>query len=204
MSNLLQHPEFGEIRVEKQGADYIFCAKDVCDALELDNVTNAIAKLDKDEYLTLKILKSGQKRDMLFVTESGLYALIIRSNKPMARKFRMWITGEVLPALRKYGTYSLDEKVTGKVKRICGKKTVSSLRDAIKRGLSATDRRIVARQCRTDEYDVADVLSGRKEDAYMMAVLYGRATGNQLLRKSFYTPEGAERLLAELTENRDF
>lgn len=201
MSNLLQHPEFGEIRVEKQGADYIFCAKDVCDALGLSDTNKAVAGLDDDEKLIRKLFVSGQNREMLFVTESGLYALIIRSNKPMARKFRRWITGEVLPALRKYGTYSLDEKVTGKAKRLCGKKTVSDLRDAIKRGLSATDRRIVARQCQTDEYEVANVLNGRKEDAYMMAVLYGRATGNQLLRKSFYTPEGAARLLAELTEN---
>lgn len=83
-----------------------FVAKDICDVLGLSNITEALRNLDDDE-LTSEILKSGnQGREMKLVSESGLYALVIRSNKPNARKFRKWITAEVLPAIRKTGRYA--------------------------------------------------------------------------------------------------
>jgi prophage antirepressor-like protein len=87
-----------------------FIAKDICDILELDNVTNALSKLDDDEKLTLKVLRAGQNRSVNFVSESGLFALIMRSNKPEAKAFRKWVTSEVLPALRKNGFYGNAKK----------------------------------------------------------------------------------------------
>jgi prophage antirepressor-like protein len=89
-----------------------FIAKDICDILELDNVTNALSKLDDDEKLTLKVLRAGQNRNVNFVSESGLFALIMRSNKPEAKAFRKWVTSEVLPALRKNGFYGNSKKAT--------------------------------------------------------------------------------------------
>lgn len=82
-----------------------FVAKDLCDILGLPNTSMALSKLDADEKLTSKILMSGQSRNIWMVNESGLYALILRSNKPEARAFRKWITKDVLPALRKTGFY---------------------------------------------------------------------------------------------------
>lgn len=95
-----------EIRVVKdEGGEPWFIAKDVCDVLGLSNITEALRNLDGDE-LTSEILKSGnQGREMKLVSESGLYALVIRSNKPNAKKFRKWITSEVLPSIRKSGGY---------------------------------------------------------------------------------------------------
>jgi prophage antirepressor-like protein len=200
MTNLLDHPQFGQIRVEKEGEDFLFCAKDVCDILDLTHTTNALQSLDDDEKLNVKILHSGQHREMLCVTESGLYALIIRSNKPAARNFRKWITSEVLPSLRKYGVYSVDRKVMDRAEKRAEEKAVKLLLREIERGLSPTDRRMVARQCQADEYEVYDVLSRRSEDCHMLALLYGRATGNRDLRKCFYTREGAMMLLAELSK----
>lgn len=82
-----------------------FVAKDICDVLGLGNITEALRNLDDDE-LSSEILKSGnQGREMKLVSESGLYALVIRSNKPNARKFRKWVTSEVLPSIRKHGGY---------------------------------------------------------------------------------------------------
>jgi prophage antirepressor-like protein len=204
MNNLLQHPQFGQIRVEKKGEDFIFCAKDVCESLEMNQSTeSALRNLDEDEKLMRKISTSGQNREMLFVTESGLYALIIRSNKPVARKLRKWITSEVLPALRKYGIYSTDRKVIDRAMKRAEEKAVKLLHEEINRGLSSTDKRLVARQCQTDEYEVHDVLTRRREDPHMMALLYARATGNKLLRESFYTREGAELLLKELRKTNN-
>jgi len=94
------------VRVVEQEAEFYFVAKDVCDILGYDNPTMALQKLDEDEHLTSKIFSSGQSRDMRAVTESGLYTLILRSNKPEAKPFRRWVTHEVLPSIRKKGSYT--------------------------------------------------------------------------------------------------
>ena len=84
-----------------------FVAKDVCDVLDLENVTKAVYGLDEDELALLKVRSGGQEREMNCVSESGLYTLIIRSNKPQAKPFRKWVTGEVLPSIRKTGGYAM-------------------------------------------------------------------------------------------------
>jgi prophage antirepressor-like protein len=89
-----------------------FIAKDICDILELGNVTKALYALDEDEKLTLPIVRSGQNRKVNCISESGLFALIMRSNKPEAKAFRKWITSEVLPSLRKNGFYGNSNKIT--------------------------------------------------------------------------------------------
>lgn len=73
--------------------------------LELGNVAMAIEKLDDDEKLISKLLMSGQNRDSWIINEPGLYSLTVRSNKPEAKKFKRWITHEVLPTIRKTGSY---------------------------------------------------------------------------------------------------
>lgn len=82
-----------------------FSAPDVCNTLGLSNVTEALKGLDADEKLTSDILRAGQTRKVNFVNESGLYALIFRSRKPSAQKFRKWITKEVIPSIRNKGFY---------------------------------------------------------------------------------------------------
>lgn len=84
-----------------------FVAKDVCSILELNDTNKALQKLDDDEKLTRKLFVSGQNRKMWLVSESGLYALILRSNKPQAKSFRKWITSEVIPTLLKKGYYNM-------------------------------------------------------------------------------------------------
>jgi hypothetical protein len=95
-----------------------FVAKDVCEILELEHTTNALNGLDDDELTVEKLQSGGQSREMKLISESGLYTLIIRSNKPQAKPFRKWVTGEVLPSIRKHGSYSLtvdDEEPIGLV-----------------------------------------------------------------------------------------
>ncbi len=83
-----------------------FVAKDLLDALSLTNTTESTKSLDEDEKLYSVILNAGQKRNTLFVSESGMYALIFKSRKPIAKKFRKWVTSDVLPKIRKTGSYS--------------------------------------------------------------------------------------------------
>jgi anti-repressor protein len=94
--------EFGEIRMTEQDGVPWFVAKDVCDALGLSNPTKAIKNLEDDERSNLLLGRQGYAN---CVNESGLYTLIIRSNKPNAKKFRRWVTSEVLPSIRKHGGY---------------------------------------------------------------------------------------------------
>ena len=84
-----------------------FVARDVCDVLEIQNVTQALETLYPDELTYVKQRSGGQHREMNAVNESGLYALIFKSRKPEAKAFRKWVTSEVLPILRKTGSYAM-------------------------------------------------------------------------------------------------
>lgn len=95
-----------------------FVAKDVCEALELSDVSMSVAKLDDDEKLVQKLFVSGQNRDMIIVNESGLYTLIMRSNKPEAKRFRKWVTSEVLPSINRTGMYDRTGKLENLMERM--------------------------------------------------------------------------------------
>ena len=87
-----------------------FVAQDVCDVLEFKARAEVpLRSLDEDEKLMRTVHASGQKRQMWTVNESGLYHLIFISRKPEAKKFRKWVTSEVLPALHRTGTYSMSK-----------------------------------------------------------------------------------------------
>jgi len=86
----------------------LFVASDVCAVLDISNVSDACNGLDDDEKLLSVMSIAGQKRELLCLTESGLYSLVIRSRKPQAKLFRKWLTSEVIPAIRKTGSYTVD------------------------------------------------------------------------------------------------
>ena len=88
-----------------------FVAKDVCDILELADVSSSLRTLDDDEKLLRKICGADQRRDVMTINESGLYTLVMRSSKPEAKTFRKWVTSEVLPSIRKHGVYATPEKL---------------------------------------------------------------------------------------------
>lgn len=85
----------------------LFCAADVCAALGIENASQACGKLDQDETELVYVGHSSGRKHAVFVTESGLYSLILTSRKPESREFKRWVTSEVLPALRKTGQYSV-------------------------------------------------------------------------------------------------
>jgi hypothetical protein len=86
-----------------------FVAADVCEVLELSDVSMACAGLEEDEKLIQTILVSGQNRGLLCLTESGLWSLVLRSRKPQAKVFKKWLTSEVIPAIRKTGKYEIKQ-----------------------------------------------------------------------------------------------
>lgn len=99
--------ELVRVRRDENGRPW-FVAKDVCRVLDLTNPSMATNGLEEDELVSVVLISGGQEREMLAVSESGLYALIFRSRKPQARAFRRWVTAEVLPAIRREGRYETD------------------------------------------------------------------------------------------------
>jgi len=84
-----------------------FVAKDICNILELPNITNAI-KIIPEKWRGLKLLNTfGGEQNMIIINEAGLYKLIMRSNKPIAQKFQEVVGEEILPTLRKKGEYKI-------------------------------------------------------------------------------------------------
>lgn len=104
---IFNNPEFGNIRtMECDGAPW-FVGKDVAEALGYAKPRNAIdTHVDPDDALKQGVTDSmGRTQEMTIINESGLYALILGSKLPTARKFKRWVTSEVIPSIRKHGGY---------------------------------------------------------------------------------------------------
>lgn len=109
MNNTIQlfaNPEFGEIRTIKQADEIYFVGKDVAEILGYADTDKAIRNhVDEEDKLTRQFSGSGQARSMVTINESDLYSLVLSSKLPSAKRFKRWVTSEVLPALRRDGGY---------------------------------------------------------------------------------------------------
>lgn len=94
-----------EVRTVFRDGQVWFVADDVCHILDLSNGSDALDRLDADERSQLQIQTGEINRRMGTINESGLFALVLTSNKPEARVFRRWVTSEVLPSIRRTGSY---------------------------------------------------------------------------------------------------
>lgn len=95
-----------KVRTVDVGGEAWFVLKDVCSILNINNVSDVYNRLDDDEKGVGQIDTLGGKQKMNIVNESGLYHVILRSDKPEATPFRRWVTNDVLPAIRKTGSYN--------------------------------------------------------------------------------------------------
>uniref|UniRef100_UPI00286E7A3E BRO-N domain-containing protein n=1 Tax=Novosphingobium sp. TaxID=1874826 RepID=UPI00286E7A3E len=110
MSALLSY-QFDEdpVRIVMIAGDPWFVANDICRVLALSNSRKAVGDLDEDERGVTISDTLGGMQEMNVVSESGMYSLIFRSRKAEARRFRKWVTSEVLPELRRTGKYQMHE-----------------------------------------------------------------------------------------------
>lgn len=100
---LFQKEEFGTIRTVIINGEPWFVAKDVCDILGTTNPTMAMEGLEDFERAKFNLGRQGEAN---IISESGFYTLVLRSRKPIAKPFRIWVTSEVLPSIRKTGKYT--------------------------------------------------------------------------------------------------
>lgn len=103
---IFNNPEFGDIRVVEIDGEPWMVGKDVATALGYHNPRDALAKhVDDEDKGVAKCDTLGGTQEMTIINESGLYSLVLSSKLPDAKKFRRWVTSEVLPSIRKHGAY---------------------------------------------------------------------------------------------------
>lgn len=110
---VFENPEFGAVRtVEREGEPW-FVGKDVAQALgygEGKSLANAVANhVDEEDKGVTELMTPGGKQKMTIINESGIYSLVLSSKLPGAKKFKRWVTAEVLPSIRRHGIYATDQ-----------------------------------------------------------------------------------------------
>ena len=105
---IFNNEEFGSVRTITKDNEPMFCLSDVCKALDLEQVSRVKSRLKEDGVTNSKVIdRLGREQEATFINEANLYKVIFQSRKPSAEKFTDWVTSEVLPSIRKYGTYCL-------------------------------------------------------------------------------------------------
>ena len=103
---IFKSPQFGDIRTAISPAgEPLFCLADLCKAINVSNHRNVAKRIDHEDVRRMDTLTQGGNQQALFVTESGMYEVLLRSDSEKAKPFRKWVCGEVLPAIRKTGGY---------------------------------------------------------------------------------------------------
>lgn len=122
MENQLQvfnNAEFGQVRTIVKNEEVWFVGKDVAEALGYSNTRDALTKhIDNEDRADVAIHDGRQNRSMIIINESGLYSLVFSSKLPSAKKFKHWVTREVLPSIRKTGSYSMKQQPVDDTKKL--------------------------------------------------------------------------------------
>lgn len=107
---IFQNEQFGKVRIAmNENEEPLFCLADVCSVIGVANARNVKSRLDLEDVCQMDTLTEGGKQQVTFITESGLYDVIIRSDSEKAKPFRKWVTSEVLPSIRRHGAYMTQE-----------------------------------------------------------------------------------------------
>ena len=173
---VISSPEFGEIRSAVVDGTPLFVAKDICDALGISKYRDALTRLDEDERASISVDTLGGKQTMIAVNESGLYTLVFQSRKPEAKAFRKWVTGEVLPNIRKHGVYMTPE-VAMSAKNL--KRLRKQMLEQMRKYLIEDDLRKCAKRFGMSSMAVHSILKGDFEHNDILAYLQDKAMENR-------------------------
>lgn len=174
---IFNNEEFGEIRTVVVNDEPMFCLADICKALEIKNATDVAKRLDEDERTRLNLGRQGETN---FITESGLYAVILRSDKPNAKKFRKWVTSEVLPSIRKTGSYNKPMSTAEKIKLLAqGNEELNERVEKVEDKLDSLENDMPLYGCEIEELKnhisrrAISILDGKNSEAYKDASIRG-------------------------------
>lgn len=183
--------EKAPIRVQVINGETWFVAKDVCDNLGINKYRDAFTRLDDDERVYVLVDTLGGPQRVVAVNESGLYSLVFQSRKPGAKKFRKWVTMDVLPSIRKTGGYS----VKSSRKRLPMPKdrdeVLGSFFAELPKWVTIENEKEVARFFDVSRHHVHEVLMGRRPGYAVLAALteHGSENRKQGIRRPDLRPE---------------
>lgn len=170
-----------EVRTVQKDGEPWWILKDVCGVLGLKNPTMIAERLEDDEVTKLNL--GGLSGETNIINESGLYNVILRSDKPEAKPFRRWVTGEVLPSIRKTGSYTLPQTTDGKIALLAqGHMELKAEVDEIKTDLEMLKMDLPLLPIEADKITEAV----RRKGVYLLGGKQSEAYSNRSLRQKLY------------------
>lgn len=171
---IFNNSEFGEIRTITKDDEPMFCLADVCKALELEQVSRVKARLKTDGVTTSKVTdRLGREQEATFINESNLYKTIFQSRKESAERFTDWVTSEVLPSIRKTGSYGMPKTTGGQIQLLAqGYTELEQAVNSIKEDMTELKDNTPLYGCEIDEVKQhvnrkgVIVLGGKDSEAY--------------------------------------
>lgn len=171
--------ENAPIRVQVINGETWFVAKDVCDRLGLTNSRKALQSLDNDEKGVTTGYTLGGNQTMAIVNESGLYSLVFQSRKPGAKKFRKWVTMEVLPSIRKTGSYSVKPVRKRLPMPKYRSEELGAFYSELPKWVTLENECEVARFYKVSRHHVHEVLMGRRQGYSVLSALVAHGMENR-------------------------
>lgn len=171
---IFNNEEFGEVRTAVVNGEPMFCLADICKALELEQVSRVKARLKTDGVTTSKVTdRLGREQEATFINESNLYKTIFQSRKESAERFTEWVTSEVLPSIRKTGSYGIPKTTGGQIQLLAqGYTELEQKVNDIKDDVSELKENVPLYSCDIDEIQqhvkrrVVNILGGKQSEAY--------------------------------------
>ena len=171
---IFNNEEFGEIRTITKDGEPWFVGKDITEKLGYQNGSRDIARhVDEDDQIVIPIPGDTQNRNMLVINESGLYSLVISSKLPNAKKFKKWVTSEVLPSIRKTGSYAVPMTTGEQIQLLAqGNVELNQRVDKVEDKVRSLEDDMPLYGCEIDEVQKhvrrkgVDVLGGKNSEAY--------------------------------------
>lgn len=167
---IFENADFGSVRTLEINGEPYFVGKDIAEILGYSNASKALADhVDDDDKLNNETLSSLGQRGGWLINESGLYSLILSSKMPNAKKFKHWVTSEVLPAIRKHGMYATEELLDNPdiaIKAFTALKEERERRKQLEETVTVQNQQIAELSPKASYYDVVlnakDLLSTSK------------------------------------------
>lgn len=170
---IFSNSEFGEIRTITKDNEPMFCLADVCRILEIKNVSDCKSRLRQKGVVTTDTLTNGGKQKMVFIDESNLYKTIFQSRKESAERFTEWVTSEVLPSIRKTGSYNKPMTTAEKIHLLAqGNEELNERVDKVEDKITSIEEETPLYGCEIEEVQKhvrkkgIEVLGGKDSNAY--------------------------------------
>ena len=171
---IFKNEDFGSVRTITNDNEPMFCLADVCKALEINNVSQLKTRLKNDGVITNEVIDNlGRKQTATFINESNLYKVIFQSRKPSAEKFTDWVTDEVIPSIRKTGSYAVPMTTGEQIQLLAqGNVELNQRVDKVEDKVRSLEDDMPLYGCEIDEVQKhvrrkgVDVLGGKNSEAY--------------------------------------